>query len=322
MTAVGSASETGWALSPPVAQAKPLGVLGATRIVLRWSPLVLPLVAASIYFAISLTSSIQPEYTAQASMLLTGPNELRTIDFETGEVFVEDVNPLSLLGGSLSTVAEVTALSLTDSATSNELEDENLTTVYNVWNESRSPIINAEAIDSDPALAADTVTYLLGLIGTDLEDRQNELEAPLTNRISAQPIDDVSVSDADFSGRNRTRIGLAGVGVALSIASAFLFEGLYQLYRRYRARRSERLQAEEESAGGLDELRDYVDDEIDPNDKALVGAQRRSTPSGPPVGPIPNGEATKRAGEPGPSVSSMASETIQISLHELNKPKR
>ncbi len=316
MTAVGSASETGWALSTPIAPTKPLGVLGATRIVLRWSPLVLPLVAASIYFAISLTSSIQPEYTAQASMLLTGPNELRTIDFETGEVFVEDVNPLSLLGGSLSTVAEVTALSLTDSATSNKLDDRGLTTVYNVWNESRSPIINAEAIDSDPDLSADTVTYLLGLIGTDLEDRQNALEAPLTNRITAQPIDDVSVSDADFSGRNRTRIGLAGVGVALSIASAFLFEGLYQLYRRYQARRRERTQVEE-SADGPGGLRDYVDDEIDPDSNRQVVRKDRSKTSESPTAIKGNGETVR----PEPTMASVASETIQISLHELDRPK-
>ncbi len=249
-------------------------------------------------------------------MLLTGPNELRTIDFETGEVFVEDVNPLSLLGGSLSTVAEVTALSLTDSATSNKLDDRGLTTVYNVWNESRSPIINAEAIDSDPDLSADTVTYLLGLIGTDLEDRQNALEAPLTNRITAQPIDDVSVSDADFSGRNRTRIGLAGVGVALSIASAFLFEGLYQLYRRYQARRRERTQVEE-SADGPGGLRDYVDDEIDPDSNRQVVRKDRSKTSESPTAIKGNGETVR----PEPTMASVASETIQISLHELDRPK-
>ncbi len=245
-------------------------------------------------------------------MLLTGPNELRTIDFETGEVFVEDVNPLSLLGGSLSTVAEVTALSLTDSETSNELDDQGLATVYNVWNESRSPIINAEAIDSDPDLAADTVAYLLGLIGDDLEQRQNELDAPLTNRITAQPIDEVSVSDPDFSGRNRTRIGLAGVGAALSIASAFLFEGLYQLYRRYQARRKARQEAEQES-GSLDELRDYVDDEIYPE------PDHRPQPSGS-TSSGNNGHSSVQSDRSESSMTSMATETIQISLHELDKP--
>ena len=229
-------------------QPEPLGVLGVTRILLRWSPLIIPLIALSLYLSLSLTSSIQPEFTAQASMLLTGPNELQYTDPTTGELLIEDINPLNELGGSLPTVAQVTAVSLTDSETLSELEARGFAIVFNVWNESRSPIINAEAIDSDADIAADTVVYLLGLVESDLQARQDALEAPDALRITAQPIDEVSVSEPDFSGKTRTRIGLAVVGVAFSIALAFVFEGVRQLVSRSRARRE---QLSESEASGL-----------------------------------------------------------------------
>ena len=231
-------ADPGLAVVPHVAQSEtqPLGVLGATKIVVRWFPIVIPLIALSVYLSLTLTSSIQPEFTAQASLLLTGPNEVLTIDVDTGELLIEEVNPLNQLGGSLPTVAQVTSISLTDTETLNELENRGLASVYNVWNENRSPIINAEAVNSDEAIAADTVSHLLGLIQADLVTRQDALDAPLTSRIVAEPIDEVSVSNPDFSGRTRTRLGLAAVGLALSVASAFLFEGLRQLYLRSRAR--------------------------------------------------------------------------------------
>ncbi len=217
----------------------PVGVLGLTRILLRWTPFVLPLAALSLYFAVNQTSEIDPEFTAEASVLLIGPNEERTRDFDTGRIFVEDVNPLNSLGGSLNTVATVTAIAMTSGPVIDQLESEALSTNVVVWVESRSPIVRIEAVDSDRDKAAATSDRLVELITEDLQERQDALDAPSTDRISTQRISASTVGGADYGGRNRVIIIIAVLGIGFSVAAAFLFEGLYQLYRRYRIRKRE-----------------------------------------------------------------------------------
>lgn len=217
--------------SPPVA----VGALGMARILLRWSPVIVPLAILSLVFAIRQTSEIDPEHTSTVSVLLTGPNEARITDFETGEVNIEDVNPLNSLGGSFPTVAEVTAIAMSEGGVLDQLQDEGLSTNVVVWVESRSPIINVEAVHGDADVAAATTDRMVELIGENLQQRQDALEAPETDRITPQKIADSTVGGADFGGRTRVRIALAVVGLGLSGMLAFVLEGLYQLFTRARA---------------------------------------------------------------------------------------
>lgn len=224
------------ALSAPTS----FSVARASLILLKWSGLIIPMSALSLWLAISQTSEIDPEYTSEVSLLLVGPNTVLINDFENDEVYVDDVNPLNNLGGSLSTVAEVTALSVqTDVA--ERLESEGLATDVVVWVPTkRTPIISAEAIGDDVELVEATTDRMAEMIIADLEDRQNGLDAPATKRISAEQIAASSAGPPDYGGRNRVRIAIAVVGIGLSVATAILFEGVYQLFRRFRLRRKAR----------------------------------------------------------------------------------
>lgn len=227
--------------APTAMPTTPVGILGVSRILLRWSAIVLPLIGLSVYLAATQTSDIDPDYTAAVSVLLVGPNEVRTTDFETGDVDIDPINPLNNLGGSLGTVATVTNISVSDDPTRQSLVDEGLTDAYAVWSESRSPIINIEVVDSDPDVALATTARLVDLIVADLKQRQDDLGAPDDERISGLLIDESTLSEPDFEGRDRVRIAIFVVGLGLSLATAFVLEGLSQLVRRSRSRRRARL---------------------------------------------------------------------------------
>lgn len=214
----------------------PVGVLGVTRTLLRWSAVIVPLAALSLYFSIVETRDIKPEFEATTSMLFVGPNEIRITDFRTDEVNIDAINPLSSLGGSLATVATVTAISMSDGSVYEQVLDEGLADDYAVSVDGRTPIINVQAWSTDSDLAESTLERLVELAVEDLDERQNDLGAPETERISIQRIDRGTLGDADYQARNRARIAFAVVGIGLSVASAFLLEGLYQLFRRYRTR--------------------------------------------------------------------------------------
>jgi len=214
-----------------------VGLLGVLRILLKWSFVVAPLAALTVWIALSQSDGIEPEYMAEASVLLVGPNELILEDFETGVTTVEQINPLQTLGGTLGTVAKVISLGMADPSVEALLEADGLATNHVVWVDGNSPIVRMEAFDNQPEIANLTVVRLTEMIFSDLEELQDSLEAPESNRIEAKRISSGLVGGPDFGARTRFRLAVAAVGFALSAASAFILEGAVELWRR-RKRRS------------------------------------------------------------------------------------
>lgn len=215
-----------------------IGALGIAKVILKWSFVIAPLIAFGVYLAITETRDVAPTYTAEASLLLIGPNELQVADVETGDVYLEDVNPLMRLGGSLDTIAGIIVLAIKDANSADMLRSEALTTDYNIWKDRRSPVLFIEALHQNPEVAAATATRIGELVVTELDDRQNAVGAPEADRVLAVEVTAASVSAPDFNARTRLRIAILAASVAVAFAVAFLLEGLHQLWRRSRARKS------------------------------------------------------------------------------------
>lgn len=212
-----------------------VGVFGIAGVLLKWWFVVLPLVGLSLFLAQTTTDSIQPEYTADVSMIVVGSSEVLAIDPETGDIEIEDVNPLIALGTTLNTVASILALGMLDDAVLTTLDDEGLSTAVEVTVADRSPILTFEVTDRSREVAGDTADRMIELVQGDLERRQDELGAPDANRLFVQPIKTTTLGGADFGGRSRVRIAFAAVGVGLSCTVAYLLEALVQGRRRRKA---------------------------------------------------------------------------------------
>ena len=213
-----------------------VGLLGILRILIKWSFVVAPLAALTIWLALSMSADIKPEYTAEASVQLIGTSEIQREDPVTGEIFIESINPLESSPAALTLLARVTVLALGDASVGQELVDSGLTANYNIWVDGRSPIIRTSATDEDPAIAAATAERMINLVFSTIEERQDDVDAPEINRITALPISSGLVGGADFGARDRFRLAIAAVGFALSAAAAFFLEGITELWRRHKRR--------------------------------------------------------------------------------------
>ena len=211
-----------------------VGLMPILKTLLRWSWVVALLGLLTVWLTLNRTESIQPEYTAEAALLLVGPSERLIENGFDGEITIDEVNPLEQLGGTLPTVATVTMFAISDPGVSMRLESEGLTSDYEVGTESRTPILRIEATDETPQIARRTVERLTELVSIDLDRRQNLLNAPETDRITAQVISSGVTAGPDFSDRSRVRMALALVGFTLSVGAAFLLEGISQIWQRRR----------------------------------------------------------------------------------------
>jgi hypothetical protein len=188
----------------------------------RWWFITLPLFVLTITAAAVMSTSIQPEFTARGSMVLNGPSG-------TGE---EVVNPLLSQNGALPTAAYVTSLSVTSPQVIRILEDEGLSSSYDVAAQDRLPIILLETRADDRKIATDTALRLVELIDADLRLRQDAAAVPADQRVSADVISISSVGGADYGGRKRLQIAIFALGLGMTASSAFVAEGARQRRRK------------------------------------------------------------------------------------------
>jgi hypothetical protein len=170
--------------------------------------------------AVIFSGNIEPEFTAEANVLLVGP---RTQDSGDGQVAV---NPVLVQPAALSTAAEVAALSANTAQVRSLLASEGYSTGYEVAAQRGNPILFIEVRAWSRDSATTTALRLVDLIEADLRLRQDAADAPDDQRVTTSVIGLSAIGGADYGGRTRARLALGGLAIGLAFGAAFLAEGI------------------------------------------------------------------------------------------------
>jgi hypothetical protein len=221
-----------------------MDIFDGLRVVARWWFVVVPILIVSITVAFVSTDNIDPEFSAEASVLFVGPNVR-----ETDTAGLEAINPILVQPSALTTTAEVAALSANTVQVRTLLGREGFSTDYSVAAQRSNPIVIVETRAPTRDLATTSALRVVEVIDEDLRLRQDAADAPAEQRVSTTIIGVSAVGGADYGGRNRARIALVVIGIGLAVGAAFLMEG--------RSRRAPK--------SSSDDLDDDVEPMIDPD---------------------------------------------------------
>lgn len=198
-----------------------MDIFDGVRIIGRWWFVAVPLLFVTILATVGATANFSPEYTTEASVLFVGPT---VTENEQNEV--ERVNPLLNQSSALVTAAVVTSISIGGPEVAEILDNEGLSTDYDVGTEARSPILLLVVrADSDETATA-TALRMLELVERDVQLRQEAVDVPDNLRVSTSVIGLSPIGGADYGSRDRVRIALVVIGLGLSGAIVFGLEGL------------------------------------------------------------------------------------------------
>ena len=227
----------------------PPGLLGVAKLLLCWWWAFLPTVMLAVAIGVFFARDIGPEYVVERSMLVVGSNEVRIVDEESGEIEIENVNPLISLGSSFNTVASIMSIAMSDPEVFDQLHEEGLSTDVEVLAGSRSPVMLIRVYDSDDARAAATADRVVEMTAEELTRRQDALGAPEEERVFVESISGNVVFGPDYQGRNFLLLGTAAAGVAVGGGFVLVLEGLRRL-KRSRQTRVEEFTPRPELAAG------------------------------------------------------------------------
>jgi hypothetical protein len=202
------------------------------RIVARRWKVAVPIFLIFAVVAFVGGGTIAGEYTANASVILLGPNQQAAGDTLDPNVASTDVNAYLTGCSTCETVARATQLALSSSPTKQALADEGLSTDYTIVVENRSPIMLLSASGGSGSEATDTLAGLIDRINQELEARQTDVNAPTDQRITANVLAQDEQAATNFGGRSRVRLALMAVGAAVAVAAAFIVEGV--IFKRKR----------------------------------------------------------------------------------------
>ena len=194
-------------------------IFDVIKLVLRWWYVTLPLLVLTFVAAALVSERVQPEFTAQGSIILQGPGT-----DAGGDAAV--TNPLLSQNGALPTTAYVTALAATTPQVATILAEEGLSTSYDVAAQDRMPIILLETRASSRESATNTLLRLVELIAEDVRLRQEVADVVADQRVTAEVIGVSASGGADYGGRTRLRIVIVLFGLLATIGSAFALEAL------------------------------------------------------------------------------------------------
>lgn len=203
-----------------------MDIFDAVRIVAKWWIVTIPVLVVGLAGALVLSGGIQPEFRAEAAVLLVGPTTNRSDGSD------EPVNPVLVQPAALTTAAEVAALSANTGQVRNLLASEGLSTRYEIGSQRGNPILIIEVRAQSREEATNTALRLVDVISDDLRLRQDAVDAPEDQRVTTSVIGLSAVGGADFGGRNRARLVLAMLAIGTAFGAAFLAEGLGRRPRR------------------------------------------------------------------------------------------
>jgi len=191
----------------------------------RWF-VFLPLAALAVAASLTLSGRVDPEYSASGSIMLVG--RLVTTDVPTEP---QVVNPY---GGSLPTTAQMLQLSMSGVSAKRALADAGLSTNYQVSVQARSPFMFVQATAASPGVAIETVNHVISLTERELVVRQDAAGAPENGRVGVEVIASAETAQSDAGGQKRTKLLVAGLGLAFAAAAAVLVEGATAARRQRR----------------------------------------------------------------------------------------
>lgn len=196
------------------------------RILLRRWYVVVPVLLVAAGLGVTLPERVPPTYTATGTMLVVGPNDGAT----------EVDNPFRAVG--LGGNAEALAILAGDKASKSAVESAGLSTAYSVEQVSlNSPTLVVEAEAGSPEAATETVDFLIDEISTRFEALQAGAAVEPPAFLQVQRLSGEAVPAAVYTGRLRTLLLIAVVGVVTAAMAALAVEG----WARRSGRRPSRL---------------------------------------------------------------------------------
>lgn len=188
-----------------------------------------PVFLVAALLSLFMSGQIQPEYQATGSVLLVGPGTPPTA--VTGLEAEDLLNPYLSFSGSLNTTADALVLAMSTDDVADHLTENQLSPDFLVSVDRRSPVLTLTATSQDPETAANTVARLTELLIEELKRRQDVAGAPEGQRISVTPLS-TNLSGPDGTERTRVRLLVAGLGAALSVAAASVYDSATTARRR------------------------------------------------------------------------------------------
>ena len=225
---------------------KIVDIFDSVRLVFRRWWLTLPLLMMTVGAALLVSSEIQPEYRAQASVLIVGPAVRESLRIP-GEF--ENLNPLIDQPSALETVATVLALSMSGPEVTSTLEREGLSPDFELGTQRGVPIVLIETRAGEDEVAVASARRLAELIDAQVRLQQDEADVPVAEQVTTSVIQLASAGGADYGGRTRVRIMIFALGVGLTLALVFLLEANS---RRRAVRRSQHGDGDDDTGSGAE----------------------------------------------------------------------
>jgi len=199
------------------ARAKGIGVdlWSLLQILFRRIYIAVPALLVGAAASMSYAASIEPDYEVTGALVLLGPGT-ETVVSDT-ETVVESRNPLLRFSGSLGTTAEALELSLASQRTRASIDARGLSTDFIVNADSRSPIMQFKVTAESAEVASETMEAIMDYVESDLDERQDRLDAPADERIAVQRLSSGNEPEAGLESRRRTQLLLAAVSGLLAV---------------------------------------------------------------------------------------------------------
>jgi hypothetical protein len=184
----------------------------------HWIAVVAGLVLTAVA-AMMVSSSIKPTFSSKASFVLLNPS---------GEL---NPNPYLGFSSSLEVVGQSLILVTTSETGVASVVARGGSDDFTVTQTSGA-IIEVEATAPTADQARVTVDHVLAEIEEELAQRQDDVDAPGSDRVSLDPLTQAIEATPQYGSRNKAMTALVFLGLALTIGAAYALDGLSRRRKR------------------------------------------------------------------------------------------
>lgn len=196
----------------------------------RWYVFI-PVVGASLAFAYSLASDLDPVYTAESSAILIAPEIVPGQGEDRGTLV--EVNPYLNLGGGLQTATQVMAVLMDSGPQRLDYIERGLEPEYEVTR--TDAVIFFEVTGTDEASVTATANELVAIADDEIAVLQDRTDIPDAQRIQVRPLS-LPEEAVEDGGAGIQLIAILGVlGLVAGLGAALALDGLMRSLHRRRA---------------------------------------------------------------------------------------
>jgi hypothetical protein len=200
-----------------------MDLLGLIMVLVRRWYVFLLFVAITVAGLAYIYPSLQPDYLATGTLLLSPPNsQTQIIQSQPTQI---PVNPLLASNTGILGVA-ATVASMGDS----QAEQQSLTTdygmTYTIVVDSHAPVITVQGSAHSEGAVMNGVSVLLAYLRDQLSSLQQSLGAPPNQLVAARVLDAPQTAVLSNSSRNKSALILAFVGFLVACSLTFIFDGI------------------------------------------------------------------------------------------------